>query len=194
MQLQLSLGHRTFANICRGNAVGFDVYRRTVGYTCGEEERITDQPIAWGGECDAPAELSFTDPGVLNPNTVYQYEARPVDAFRQPAQGDLAASVWGYGVVGTAVVAHGEPVLGDNFQVFVWVCPGECMPGGIVDVPGIDWAEYFGTTVTVLGQSASVVYYSNGWMPQFAGTSVSPSRCLVGVESVGWGAVKRLYD
>lgn len=192
MQLRLSLGHRTFGPlVCRGNAVGFDVYRKTIGYLCGPEERVTDQPIAWVAECDAEIDLSFTDPNVKL-DTGYQYEARPVDAERNPAQGDGVSSILGYGVAGTAVVAHGEVWPSDNFTTYAGSCPEECFPGGLVDAPSI--YEYWGTTVTIIATEASVRYHSNLWVTLFHGSSVNRSRCLVAVEDVDWSAVKRIYD
>jgi hypothetical protein len=194
MQLRLSLGHRIFGpSTCRGNAVGFDVYRKTLGYECGAEVRVTDEPIAWPTvECSASADVSFTDPNVTL-DTAYGYEARPVDAERNPAQGEQVSPVWGVGVAGTALLAHGLVHQGDNFNVIVDPCPGECTASGIVRMSGVDWAALWGNTVEVYGNNVGVEYYSNLWLTMMEGTSVRPALCVVSVERTGWGAVKVLY-
>jgi len=99
----------------------------------------------------------------------------------------------GYGIVGTAIVAHGQPYLGDNFNTIVSSCPDECMAEGIFYISGFSWWEYWGTTVLIRCHSVDVTYYSNGWVPRFECTSASSSTCLVAVESIDWGAVKYLY-
>ena len=195
MQLLLSVGHRNMGpGTCRGNAVAFDVFRTTLGYACGPEERVTDQPIAWPVTEGAEVfEVNLTDPDVTS-DTAYRYEARPVDAERNPAQGELVGSVWGYGVVGVALLAHGRLWEGDNFTVRLEGCPDECLPTGLVSVPGVTWEEVpWGSTVEVYGNGVSPRYYSNTWLPFLEGTSISPAPCLVAVAPVGWSALKRLY-
>jgi hypothetical protein len=194
MQLRLSLGHRNMGPMtCRGNAVGFDVYRKTLGYECGAEQRVTDEPIAWPtAECPAPAEASFTDPNVTL-DVAYRYEARPVDAERNPAAGENVSPIWGVGVAGTALLAHGPVYLGDNFNVTVWDCPGECFGWAIVRMSGVDWDEHWGNSVEIYGSNVGVEYYSNLWVTMVEGTSVRPALCVVAVERTAWGAVKRLY-
>lgn len=195
MQLRLSLGHRNMGPMtCRGNAVGFDVYRKVLGYECGTEERVTAEPIAWPtAECPAPADVSFADPNVT-PDTAYWYEARPVDAERNPAEGGGVSPVRGVGVAGAALLAHGSAQLGDNFNVIVGECPGECFPLAIVRVSGVDWNEHLGDTVAVSGNNVGVEYYSNMWVTLVEGTSVRPALCVVAVERTAWGTVKRLYE
>ncbi len=194
MQLRLSLGRRNMGPMtCRGNAVGFDVYRKTLGHECGAEERVTVEPIAWPtADCAAPADVNFTDPNVTL-DTAYWYEARPVDAERNPAEGEGVSPVRGVGVAGTALLAHGPASLGDNFNVIVGGCPGECFPSAIVRVSGVDWDEHWGNTVAVYGNNAGVEYYSNMWVTMVEGTSVRPAPCVVAVERTAWGAVKGLY-
>lgn len=192
MQLLLSLGHRNMGpGTCRGNAVGFDVFRRTLGYECGSEKRLTDEPIPWPVTGNPGFEVSFADPDVA-PNTAYRYEARPVDAERNPAEGALVTSVWGYGVVGVALLAHGQLVLGDNFNVIVGTCPDECFPACLLT--GISVSdEQLESTVELYGNGVNVESYSNQWNPQLYCTSISPAPCPLAVEHVGWSALKVLY-
>ncbi len=194
MQLRLSLGHRNMGPMtCRGNAVGFDVFRKTLGYQCGIEERVTDEPIAWPAvECNAPFEASFVDPDVTL-NTAYEYEARPVDAERNPAVGEQVSPILGFGVAGTAALARGSVFLGDNFNVIIDPCRGQCFPSGVVYIAGFNWDEHLGNTVTVYGSGVSVTYYSNLWVTLLEGTSVSPASCANAVKPMRWGAVKSLY-
>jgi hypothetical protein len=112
-----------------------------LGFECGAEERVTDGPIAWPiADCPATAEVSFTDPDVTL-NTAYGYEARPVDADRNPAEGAFASPIRGYGVAGTAVLTHGAVRLGDNFRTVTDTCPGECFPWALLDIPGVEWGD-----------------------------------------------------
>jgi len=191
MQLLLSLGQRNFGpGTTRGNAVAFDVFRSTMGHECGPEERVTDQPIAWP-VVQGPGnfEVSFTDPNVI-PNTAYRYEARPVDAARSPAQGMLVSSVWGYGIVGVALLGHGELIPFDNFTVYVHTCQSECFPDGLVVGTSL---MQLGTTVILYGNRVGLTSQSNLWYPEFFATSANQAPCLVAVEPVGWSALKSLY-
>ena len=192
MQLLLSVGHRTFGpGFFRGNAVAFDVFRRVLGYECGPEARVTDQPLPWPcTEGPGVFEVRFSDPDVTT-DTAYEYSVRPVDAQRDPAQGTFETPVRGYGVVGVALLAHGQLDEGDNFTVIIGTCPGECFPIGLVFPAqvGLPW----GTTVNLYGDGVTEVYYSNLWIPSFHATSIVPALCIVAVEPVHWGTLKRLY-
>lgn len=193
IQGRLSLGHgRTWGpSICRGNAVAFDVFRTALGYQCGPEVRVTDPPIPWPVSEDDVFEITFIDPGV-SPNTAYRYDARPVDAERNPAQG--TGSVWGYGVVGVALLAHGLLEQSDFPWVNVGGCPGECFVTGLVTGLEVPWNELpLGSTVNLYGSSVYVIHQFNVWSTALWGTSISPSGCLVAVESLGWSTVKRLF-
>jgi hypothetical protein len=175
----------------RGNAVGFDIFRKQLGYECGPQVRVTAEPIAWPTECEV-FEATLTDPDVAL-DTAYEYEARPVDAGRNPAQGEGVYSIQSYGVAGTALLAHGHLTQGDNFMMFVDSCPSECLAGGLLWPDG---SEPFDPTrpVLVYGNRVGVTHYSNGWATTLFATSVRNAPCLVAVESVEWGTVKRLYD
>jgi hypothetical protein len=193
MQLLLSVGNRNFGPmICRGNAVAFDVFRKTLGYECGSEERVTDEPLAWPVTADPVFEVGFTDPDVTS-DTAYRYEARAVDAERNPAQGIMppfGGSVWGYGVVGVALLAHAQLFWGDNFTLSVNSCPGECFADGLVRAtPELP----LGTTLLLYGNRVDVDYQSNLWWPLLVLTSTSPAPCIVAVEPARWSTVKRLY-
>jgi hypothetical protein len=194
MQLLLSVGHRNFGpGFWRGNAVAFDVFRRTLGHECGPEERVTDQPLPWPCmEGPGVFEVHFSDPDVT-PDTAYEYEVRTVDAERNPAQGLVQPPVRGYGVVGVALLAHGQLVEGDNFTVMLAGCPAECFPTGLSSVSPVEFGLPWGTTVNLYGDGVSEHYYSNLWLPSFHVTSISPATCLVAVEPVRWSTLKRLY-
>jgi len=69
---------------------------------------------------------------------------------------------WGYGVVGVALVGHGQLDEGDNFTVILGGCPGECFPAAML--PPEQVGQPLGTTVEVYGDGFSEVYYSNMWL------------------------------
>jgi len=179
--------------ICRGNAVAFDLYRSTLGYECGAEERVTEQPIpiAWPADELGVFETSCADPGVTL-NTAYRYEARLVDPERNPAQD--TGSVRGYGVAGVALLAHGQLGQQDFPLVDVLGCPGECfVPAGIVTGSGLNGSLPFGSTVDLYGSNIYMWKPGDYWQTALWVTSISPSECLVAVEPVSWAALKRLY-
>ena len=196
MQLRLDLENGLWwPGTHRGNAVAFDVFRRELGYDCGPEVRLTDEPIAWPTECEAFV-ADLTDPDV-SIDTAYEYEARPVDANRNPAgpagSGQVVDAFRTYGVAGTALLAHGYLEPGDNFTRFVSTCPGECLADGVMLVPEQSEPFDLQRPVLVYGNRAGVTHYSNGWATTIYGTSVSNAPCLVAVEPTAWGTVKRLY-
>ena len=195
MQVRLSLGcgRSWWPTTGRGNAVAFDVFRRTLGYECGPEERVTDQPLAWPVTEDDVFEITFTDASVT-PNTAYRYEARPVDAERNPARGEQVSGVWGYGVAGVALLAHGQLLQDDFPWVNVGECPGECFVSALVTGPGLSETPLpWGSTVNLYGSSVYVNHDFNIWSTYLWVTSINPAQCIVAVESVKWGMVKRLF-
>lgn len=194
MQLRLDLENGYWwPGTHRGNAVAFDVFRKKLGYECGPEERVTGEPIPWATECEAFV-ANLTDPNVPL-DTAYAYEARPVDADRNPAQappGQVVDSFRTYGVAGTALLAHGYLNQGDNFTLFVNSCPNECLGSGLLRPTRYDTFD-LASPVVVYGDRVGVEYYSNGLATTLYATSVTNSQCLIAVEPVEWSTVKRLY-
>ena len=198
VQLRLNVGQRTFANVCRyNNVVAFDVFRTALGPQCGPDVRITDQPIPWPAQPDnQTVVLELEDPGVVA-NTGYRYEARPVDAERNPAGG--LEPIYGYAVVGVAPMIHGEvhPECGPVtpcLQV-AGVCPDECFAWGIVRVPD-ELSGQVGTGTPLLLYVNAVTVTGplvNQWWPVFSVVSGRIAPCVVAVAPLAWGSVKRLY-
>lgn len=181
---------------------GVDLYRRSLGLECGDAVRVTDAPIPWSWNDQAPfpefaLQIQFVDPTTAD-GTGYRYEVRAVDGDRNPIAQDPEAVV-GFATHGEALLGHGSLLSGGDcglsFTQEVEPCPNECFPAALVGVPD-ELAPYFNTGQTFLlyGSITGVSrFFCNTSIPQAVLTRGTPSLCVVGVAPMTWTEAKRLY-
>ena len=131
----LQLEIRILADGYGGAAVGLDLYRSTFSLLgCDPPVRITDQPIPYPN-LPYPVSLQFTDAGVT-PGAGYHYEARPVDAQRNPVEQSFP--IFGSATTGPALLAQARVYLdpyGGLTGYFLLPCPQSCMADGTLEQP-----------------------------------------------------------
>lgn len=180
----------------RGAAVALDVYRSSYGLLgCGPEVRITDQPVPYPGP-PYPASVRLTDAGV-SPGTGYFYEARLVDARRNPVEQSLP--IFGSATTGVALLAQAK-VYFDRYGGLMgyWLigCPQACMPEGPLESPlPNDLMPYVDTDTTLLlyGEVVDMVLAYNFFSPRLRIDHAQPAKCVVEIAPSSWSSVKHLY-
>lgn len=181
-----------------------DLYRRAIGYDCGDFERISDEPIPWTWDPSIEFEknVDYIDVSTTDA-TVYEYMIRAVDSDRLPIREDPDASL-GYVTCGEALIGHGELTMGSAWcmlpygslhPIYQNTCLNECFPQlGNVYGAGVLEPYADGQTVRLYGQ----IYMTHnacepGHFALGTVTRVEPYECLVGVDAKTWSNSKRLY-
>lgn len=183
-------------NCWTGPVYGVLVYRRTIGNTCGEDVLVTTQLLPWNADAgwfEALVSAEVVDAGV-EPNTAYEYFARPVSA--QPNTDCFLA----YVSTGPSLICRGTldqaPDCGISMISNVNACVFDCFNGVMVGTYPPEAQPYFntGTILAVYGEfDGWLMGFCNTTVPRLTVTHVEESECIVGVEPATWGAVKARY-
>jgi len=176
-----------------------DLYRRLVGVQCSDFERLNTEPFpfSWLGGWYNPLDLDFVDT-TTKVGHVYQYMIRAVDANRDPVAANPDVLV-GYVTNGEALIGHGTIVSSNRCgypapDLVHRPCPEECFPwlscGPESDLlPLVDT----GQTVRLYGRIETGYHCEFGFDDYADVTRAEPSTCIVAVEAMTWGEVKRIY-
>jgi hypothetical protein len=172
---------------------GLDLYRRVIGFECGDFERLNPEPFPFTPYGD----IDYLD-GTTLPGNSYEYRIRAVDSNRDPVIANPEVRL-GFATNGEALIGHGtiftHNLCGYPGPYYVHAsCSEECFPGfvGWNFDPLVPYANT-GQTVSIYG-AVWMLANCEGDYETFADiTRVEPSTCLVAVEPATWGGVKRLY-
>ena len=140
--------------------------------------------------------LQLTDAGV-SPGAGYHYQARPVDAQRNPVETPFP--IVGSATTGPALLAQAQVFFdpyGGLTGYFLLPCPQSCMADGILERPLPDELLPYvdtGTTLLLYGEVTGTASGYNSFFPKLRIDHAQPATCVVEVAPASWSLVKRMY-